>query len=260
MKLRRIYAVFLRYWFYLIHSYDRLSDMFYWPLVDLILFGVTSKFYQAGTNSTNIIFIVISGVLFWLVVWRAQYEITVNFLSELWDRNLVNLFVSPLKVSEWIVSVFFIGFIKMVISLTFASTLAFVLYKIQFLNYGWYLFPFIFSLILTGWAIGSLITGIIVRYGTKIQTIAWTAVMLISPFSAIYYPLKVLPEWAQAVAKFIPSSYIFENARNLIINGRVNWTEILISFFLNIIYLIISVFFLIKSFKKARNRGFIKLD
>jgi ABC-2 type transport system permease protein len=260
MKIHRIYAMVLRYWYYLKHSLDRLSDMFYWPAMDLVIWGLTSRFFnENNTSSINIVFMVISGLLFWILIWRGQYEITVNFLDELWNKNLVNLFVSPLKLGEWVISVFIIGIIKATLSLSFAAVLAFILYKTNFLNYGLYLIPFSFSLILTGWAIGLFITGIIVRYGTRIQTLAWTAVAVVSPFSAIYYPVSSLPEWAQSIARFIPPSYIFENGRNLIAGRNVNMQEVALSFFLNIIYLLISLWFINRSFKKAKDKGLLNV-
>src|SRR3989344_4764375 len=138
MNIRRIYAMVLRYWYYVIHSYDRLSDMFYWPAVDLLLFGLTIRFVQQQTSGGfNFMYMVISGVFFWIIVWRAQYEITVNFLEELWNKNLVNLFVSPLSLNEWIVSVFIVGIIKMVVGLAFIGILAFLIFKTNLINYGW---------------------------------------------------------------------------------------------------------------------------
>lgn len=260
MKIHRIYAMILRYWYYLKHSWDRLSDMFYWPSVDLLLWGLTSRFMQQQTpDLPNVILIIISGILFWIIIWRGQYEITVNFLDELWNKNLVNLYVSPLKIREWIISVFIIGIIKMSLSLGFASVLAWILYKTNFLNFGWYLLPFATSLILTGWAIGLFIAGIIVRYGTRVQTLAWTAVMLISPFSAVYYPLSVLPNWAQFIAKAVPSSYIFENGRNLIYNQAVKWEQIQFSFLLNFVYLSLALIFYKLSFEKAKEKGLISV-
>lgn len=260
MKIHRIFAVVLRYMYYMIHSIDRLSDMFYWPTVDLLLWGITSLYIKNhAQNVPNIVLMIVSGILLWIIIWRGQYEITVNFLEELWNRNLVNLFVSPLKLSEWIVAVGIIGILKMLISLTFASAMAFLLYRANFLYYGWYLIPFGVSLMLTGWAVGFFITGIILRYGSKVQTLAWTAIMLISPFSAVYYPLSVLPDWAQKIAKFIPTSYVFENSRLFLFKGSVNWTDLWISYGLNMVYISLALIFFYRSFAKAKERGFIGL-
>ena len=260
MNFRRVYAMNLRYWYYVIHSYDRLSDMFYWPAIDLLLFGLTIRFVQQqASGGFNFMYTVISGVFFWVIVWRAQYEITVNFLEELWNKNLVNLFVAPLNLNEWIVSVFIVGILKMLASLTFIGVLAFFIYGTNFMSYGWYLVPFTISLLLTGWVIGLLVTGIIIRFGTKVQTIAWTTAVFISPFSGVYYPMSILPHWAQLVGRVLPTSYIFENARRLVLTGHVQVSDLLISFGLNFLYLFLVVIFMKRSFEVAKKRGLLSL-
>lgn len=260
MKWHRIYGLVLRYWYYLIRSFDRLSDMFYWPTIDLILFGLTGDFVQKNSvGLPNVIFTLLSGVILWIIVWRGQYEITVNFLEELWNRNLINIFVSPVQFREWVVSVLIVGIIKMSMSAVFSAILGYLFYKINILNYGLYLAPFTLSLLFTGWAVGLFIAGIIIRYGTKLQTLAWASVAVLSPFSAVYYPLATLPQWAQGIAKFVPPSYIFENARTYIQSGQVNLWEIALSFILNIVYCILGLMFLYSSFKSAKQRGLIKV-
>src|SRR5437868_3709775 len=121
MKIHRVFAILLRHIYLFRHSLDRLSDAFYWPTIDLLIWGLTSTYLRSySPQNSQIILIIITGLLFWLIVWRAQYEITVNILEELWNKNLVNLFVSPLRLSELIVSFILIGILKGVLSLSFA--------------------------------------------------------------------------------------------------------------------------------------------
>ena len=260
MKIYRIYAIILRYLFLFKHSMNRWSDAFYWPTIDLILWGLTSFYltkYQP--NASMFILVVASGIVFWQIIWRGQYEISVNLLEELWNKNLVNLFVSPLKFFEWITSLVFMSVIKSILGLVFASLVAFILYRIKIYMYGFYLIPFIFLLIVTGWSVGFFVSGFILRFGSKIESFAWTAIALITPFSAIYYPLSVLPVWAQKVAVFIPTSYVFEGAREVINKGYLDWNKILISFGLNIFYLTVSLVWFRKSFDKVLEKGLVKL-
>lgn len=261
IKPRRVFAMVLRYWFYLRHSYDRLSDMFYWPMIDLLLWGLTSQYMrmQAQDQGQQLMLMIISGLLFWIVVWRAQYEITVNFLSEIWDKNLVNIFVSPLRFNEWLLAVYVVGVTKMTISFTFASVMAYVLYKVNVLTYGWYAPVFSVILMVMGWAVGMLVASVILRFGTKAQTLAWCAVMVVSPFSAIFYPLAILPEWAQQVSRVVPASYVFENARRLITTGAVSWGELSIAFGLSILYFGLAFGLISQAFAKAKDRGLIKV-
>lgn len=260
MKLRRIFAIVLRYIFLFRRSFDRLSDAFYWPMVDLLLWGLTSTYMRKFVpDASKIILVIISGILLWIIVWRAQYEITVNLLEDLWNRNLINIFVAPLTFWEWITSFIVLGIIKAATSFGFASLIAFILYKTNIYAYGYYLVPFALLLVMTGWWVGFFVAGMILRYGTKIQTLAWTAVMIISPFSAIYYPLSILPQWAQKVALVVPTSYIFEGAREVIDTGVVDINKLWICFGLNFFYLILSLIFIRRSFDKVLDKGLIKV-
>lgn len=261
MKAHRIYGVVLRYLYYFRHSLDRLSDAFYWPTIDLILWGLTSTYFTSVIpGKAQFLTMIVSGLLLWIIVWRGQYEITVNLLSELWDRNLLNIFISPLKFSEWLVSFVILGVVKAIVSLSFAMIVAYFLYKVQILFYGFYLLPFLFLLIMTGWWVGFFVAGIIIRYGTKMQMLAWSMVAVLSPFSAIYYPLSILPKWAQFVAQFIPTSYIFDASRQLIAHGTVDTNKLYLSFLLNVFYLILSIWYLKRSFNKILQRGLANLE
>lgn len=260
MSINRIFAMVLRYTLNMRHSFDRLSDMFYWPAMDLLIWGLTGLYLaQLGKNSPHYLSVILIGLIFWLIIWRAQSEISINILSELWDRNLVNIFASPLKISEWIISFMIMGLIKTIISLIFTAALAFYLYKFNILSYGFYLIPFIGCLLMTGWAGGFFISGFLIRYGQKIQTIAWAGIAIIAPFSAVYYPLSVLPQWAQKVGLFIPSTYIFEGIRQILFTGHISLDKIILSIALNIFFLIVSVLFFIHMFNKSKKLGLGRL-
>lgn len=255
MKFHRIYAIFLRFMYLFRNSYDRMSDVFYWPTVDILLWGLTSAYVMTVSTDKKILMSILGGLILWFVVWRAQYEISVNILEDLWNKNLVNIFVSPLKFSEWILAFLLIGVIKIIISVIFAACLAYGLYKVNIFMYGLYLLPAIPLLTMTGWTIGMFVSSFILRFGTRIQTIAWSLPYIIAPFAAIYFPLAILPEWAQKIAWFIPVSHVFESARKVIYEGKIDYQSLLISLILNIIYLTGSVLLLRNSFKKVLNKG-----
>jgi ABC-2 type transport system permease protein len=198
MKFHRIWAVILRCNYLFKHSLDRQVDAFYWPTVDLVLWGITSTYLaQQSKTIPFAVLMVVSGIVLWIILWRGQYEFTVNILEDMWNKNLVNMFVSPLKLSEWISAFVILGIVKSAVSVSFAGLMAFVLYKTNLFTYGFKLLPFLFLLLMTGWWVGLFVGGMIVRYGGKVQNFAWSMVFLIAPFSAIYYPLAALPGWAQ---------------------------------------------------------------
>ncbi|MBI2056448.1 MAG: ABC transporter permease [Candidatus Sungbacteria bacterium] len=260
MKLHRIYALMLRYFYLTRHSFDRATDMLYWPILDLLLWGLTSAYFQSYISETDtVIFTIIAGIIFWFVVVRGQYEMSVNILEELWNRNMVNLFVSPLKFSEMIAASAIISVAKAAIGFSFAAFLAKLLFDVNLIYFGIYLFPLTLVLLMTGWVIGLFVAGTILRFGTKLQALAWTLVWVISPFSAIYYPLSILPGWGQTIAKFIPVSYVFENSRMFIMSGRVDIYELSMTILLSVIYLICALWYAHRSFAKSLEKGLVKL-
>jgi ABC-2 type transport system permease protein len=261
INLNRVAAVIIRHIYLYKHSLDRLSDSFYWPAMDLLLWGFTSLYIQKQSQTIpGIVVAFLTGLVFWLVVWRGQYEITVNLLEEMWSHNLVNLFTSPLKISEWVLAVMILGIFKMTLTFVFAGFLAHVLYQVNIFSFGFLLLPFFLSLLATGWFAGFFVGGLIIRFGTRIQTIAWSGVMLLAPFSAIYYPVSVLPSWAQKVASFIPTSYIFEGMREILSTGHFSSEKLITSFILNIFYLTLTILFFRYMFEKSKSIGLSRLE
>lgn len=256
MKLYRMYGIVLRNLYFFKHSFERWTDAFYWPTIDLLIWGLTSTYFTKYLpNSSSFILAILSGIIFWMITYRSQYETSIALLDDVWSKNLINIFVSPLKFWEWIGSLVTIGVIKAFFSFTFALFIALLLYKVQVFSYGFYFIPFGLSLLLSGIWVSFLIIGFILRYGTRIQAFAWTMLAIISPFSAIYYPVSILPQWAQTISHFIPTSYVFEGLREVINKGTVDGQKLILSFILNIIYLILATLFLRSSFKSILKKG-----
>src|SRR3989338_2591836 len=148
MKLHRIWAVILRYNYLYKHSLDRQVDAFYWPTVDLVLWGVTSTYLASKSPDIPFaVLMVVSGIVLWIILWRGQYEFTVNILEDMWNKNLVNMFSSPLKLSEWISAFVALGVVKSIVSVSFAGLVALVLYKANLFAFSFKLLPILFLLL-----------------------------------------------------------------------------------------------------------------
>lgn len=251
-----ILALILHYFYVWRHSLDRIGDSFYWPAMNLLLWGLTSVYIKnASRDIPQIVFVILTGVIFWLVLYRAGHEISVNILEEFWNGNLINIFASPVRIREWISAVLILSIWKMLMTLFFTWILSYFLYAFNIAIYGFFLIPFTASLVLTGWVLGFLVSGIVVRFGPTLQTLAWTGINLIAPFSALYYPVSVLPLWAQKISAVVPASYIFEAMREIIYTGRLSYDKLIISFALNIVYLVLSIWFFVFMFNQSRKLG-----
>lgn len=256
MNIVRIYAMVLRHFYNLLRSFDRLSDVFYWPSLDIILWGLIGLYFLSfAPDFSTQVKAIVGAILLWIIPWRAQNEISINVLVELWDRNLGNVFISPFKFSEWVISLMLVGVIKGIISVAFTAILAYFLYGVSIFIYGYYLIPFAILLFMFGWAIGFTVGAVILRFGSRIQTLGWTVPWAAAPFSAIYFPVSILPSWAANIAKILPSSYVFEVSREVVFEKPLTINYLLISFLLAALYLAGSIYLFKRSYNKALERG-----
>lgn len=261
MNFNRVFAVVIRHLYNFRHNLDRVADAFYWPTMDILLWGFTTVFIIQKEGSLYFIAsTLLSGIVLWMIVWRGQYEITVNLLEELWSQNMMNLFASPLKLKEWVAGVFILGLLSILFSVGFASLVALVIYKANIYALGFYLIPFLINLILTGWGAGLIIASLILRFGRRIQTLAWTGIAIISPFSGIYYPISTLPPWAQKISFFLPTTYIFEGMRTVIFHSTLPLDSLIKSFLLNFILITFGLFIFTFMFEKSKELGLARLD
>ena len=260
LNSKLIIAIMIRYFYGWRHNLDRLSDSFYWPAMELLLWGLTTAYLKSvSPNFPQVVPVLLTGLIFWMITWRGQYEININLLHEIWDKNLVNMFSSPLRIREWIIAVMALGIFKMLLTLAFAGLIAYVLFSFNIFIYGFLILPFFASLLIAGWAAGFVVAGFIIRYGHTIQTLAWSGVFLLAPFSALYYPVSLLPNWAQLVAKFVPPSYIFEGMREVLFTGHLSYDKLIISLALDGIYLVLSILFFVFMFNQSRKLGLGRL-
>ena len=260
MSWNRIWAVFLRY-FYFFAKMDHLADLFFWPALDIFLWGMTSVWIQAhDVQLPSIAIAILTGLVFWQIIWRSNYEVSVNLLQEFWNRNMVNLFSTPLKLSEWIAALMLVGAFKIFITICFGTLIVWLLYALNIFSIGWAIVPFCASLVLSWWFIGFLSAAVMVYFGQRVQMLAWMTAYIFMPFSAVFYPLSALPVWAQWIAKALPMTYTFEGMRAALQTGVFSWPDFGISMLLNIAYLIGTMTLFSKLFEMSRSKGLARLE
>ncbi|HSK40861.1 MAG TPA: ABC transporter permease [Arenibaculum sp.] len=246
----------LRYWYLLRGSWPRVLELAYWPTVQMILWGFISQFM--ATNSTWVAQaagVLIAAVLLWDVMFRGQLGVSISFLEEMWSRNLGHLFVSPLRPSEWVVSLMVMSLIRTLIGLLPAALLAVPIFGFSLTDLGPALVLFFANLIAMGWWLGLLIVALILRHGLGAESLAWVAVFLLAPVSAIYYPVSVLPEWLQWVAWFLPSAHVFEGMRAVLFDGVVRLDHLAWAAGLNAAFMAVSFGVFMHFFDVARKQG-----
>jgi ABC-2 type transport system permease protein len=263
MSSQRIIGIVIRHLYIWPRSLERLMWNFGWPFLDLIIWGLASSYLQKNLAlSFSIVTFFLGGVIFWNILWRAQNEVAVNFLDEAWNHNLINIFSTPLKSSEFLLGMVIINLLKLVFTVGSLTLGGFIIYKFNFFSSFGFFIPFLLlNLLLIGWSVGFFVIGLILRFGWSVSEMAWAIAFLIQPFSCVFYPITALPSWGQKIALTFPSSYVFEEMRRILFKGEVVWNNLLISFFLNILYLVLSLLFFRFMFEKAREHGrLVKLN
>jgi ABC-2 type transport system permease protein len=256
MSGQRIGAIIFEHLIRLRHSLEELVDTFYWPLMDVIIWGfMTVYLSRLGGRTGSVAAFLLGGLILWTIVWRAQQDVTVSLLWDIWSRNLLNLFTTPLSHWEFLIGVIVIGAIKIVATLIVAAGVAALFYSFSLLTLGFALLPFLVNLLLFGWTMGVLISGVILRFGRRIQNLAWSFVVLLNPVAAVYYPVASLPPALQAVAKLVPVSYVFEGMRAILAGRPLPLRYLLWSTGLNLIYLLATVWIFHLLFEGARASG-----
>lgn len=251
----RLHAFFLRHLFPLKRDFDLLSDMLYWPVIDILVWGITSTWLSAVPGPNVLVVSILSGLILWQVIWRSQSEVSRNLMDEIWNNNLVNLFSTPLTLLEWIVGVLLLSLLKMCFTVSILVVLIFFLYSVNIFTIGWWLVPFLVETIIMGWWIGFLAAGIVIRWGPKVQTVIWTLPGILLPFSVVYFPLALLPTFLRPISYSLPTTYVFESMRAVLAGQAIDWPWLSFSFGLNLIYLFLSICWFRASFRASLKLG-----
>ena len=110
--------------------------------------------------------------------------------------------------------------------------------------------------VIFAFATGIAVIGLIFRFGTRIQALAWGLIAIFQPLSAAYFPVSVLPTGLRYIAYVFPPTLSFEAARYGLLNDHaVNWTLFGISFAENLVYLALCVLFFSMLFRRSRDTG-----
>jgi ABC-2 type transport system permease protein len=138
-----------------------------------------------------------------------------------------------------------------------ATGLAIVFYRVSVYDLGLPLIAFFTCLMLMGWSIGMMVSALILRVGLGAESVAWLAIFLIAPISAIYYPVSVLPDWLQWLAWCLPTAPTFEGMRAVLIDGNFRLDMLLHALALNAVYLAAGAGCFLYAFHVARRRGLL---
>lgn len=262
MSVQRIFAIVLRHLYVWPRGIERFMWSVGWPLIELLIWGLTTAYLQKNTTFPfSFTAVILGAIIFWGIATRCQLEMTVNFLEEMWNKNIMNIFSTPLRVTEFLIASIILGLIKFLFTASLLILVAYIGYQFNLFQFGWYLPLLVFNLMVFGWVFSFFVTGLIVNFGRSIEEFAWSGIFFLQPFMCVFYPLSSLPAWAQAVGRIFPPTYVFEELRRYFFTGEILLENIGLSMILNVFYLFFSISFLYWMLDRARETGRLtKLD
>ncbi|MCW1883488.1 ABC transporter permease [Luteolibacter flavescens] len=246
----------------------RAFELFFWPLVQLLVWGfVTMYLQQAGGGGQaageggkafpNYITFLIGGIILWDALFRAQQGVSISFLEDVWTRNLLNIFAAPVRMTDYIAATFGVGLLRVAITAIVLIVVASVAYSFNLLQFKIGLIAYYANLMIFGWALGILSIALILRWGHGAESLAWALPFMIQPFACVFYPMSVLPGWMQAIASAFPPAHVFEGMRGAIEHGGFDMRQFLIALGLNAVYLGLSGWAFAAVLRTAREKGLL---
>jgi ABC-2 type transport system permease protein len=260
MNALHIYGILLKNILLIKRSFPRLTGFFLWITFELFLWGFITFWLQdvAGDSAgVNFALLLVGALIFWDIFHRAAQSFSFAFLEDIWARNVINIFASPLSRSEMIMGFVLLSIVQATISFIYISLLAFVLYALNIWTLGLYAIPLFLNLLFFGWTIGLIIISILLRFGPSAEMFGFFIPFALLPFSAVYNPVSALPLFMQTIVQFVPPAHLFEGMRMIFLEGVFPASHLFWATGLNVVYFILALLLFGWMVKIARKRGFI---
>jgi ABC-2 type transport system permease protein len=137
MKLRPIAAIALRQFYLMRSSPTRVLPMIAWVAIDIILWGFISRYLNTvASTGVNFISTLLGAVLFWDFFTRVMQGVTMAFFEDVWSRNFINVFATPLLISEYLTGLVLTGIATSLVGLMVMLVLATWLFGLPFFSLG----------------------------------------------------------------------------------------------------------------------------
>jgi len=252
----RVSALVLRHMYLLRSSWPRILELVYWPLMQMLVWGFLQLFLdeQASVLATAG-GVLIGALLLWDMLLRGQLGFSISFLEEMWSRNVGNVLMSPLRLSELLAGLMIMSVIRLAIGIVPVTILAIIFFGFNIWQLGFGFAAFFANLMLTAWAFGIVVAGLVIRNGLGAEGLAWSLIFPLLPLCAVYYPVETLPAFLEPVAWALPPTYVFEGLRAALIDGTFRGDLMLISFGLNLLYIGAAIFVFFRLVRSARDIG-----
>lgn len=258
MNLARIAAIPLRQLYLYRGSAARFVPLFAWVTIDMVLWGFMTRFLGSlAHTSYRFVPALLGAVVFWDFMTRVMQGVTTAFFEDVWSRNFLNVFATPITMPEYISGLLVTSVATSLIGLAVMIVVAAAAFGLDFAAYGAMLLPFVIVLFLYGMALGVAAIAIVLRFGPAAEWFIWPIPALLAPFACVYYPLATLPVAMQWIARLLPPTYVFEGMRAIVSGHAFNAALLGVAFVLVIAYMVLAYWIFASVFRHAVRTGLI---
>jgi ABC-2 type transport system permease protein len=224
LRPRRVAAIVLRQAYLLRASPARLLPLFAWVAIDVVLWGFITRWLDAVSGArVDFVTVLLGAVLLWDFFGRVMHGVTMTFFEDVWSRNFLNVFSTPLTIAEYVSGLVLSSIGTSTVGLLVMIAIATAVFGLAFTAYGVVLFPALLVLFLFGIALGIAGCAVVLRLGPAAEWLIWPIPAVLSPFAGVFYPLATLPPWMRAVAWLLPPAHVFETLRAVLAGGTPSW-------------------------------------
>ena len=257
-SMRRIGAILLRQGYLVKGSVARLLPLFAWVGIDMVLWGFITRYLNTVSQSGfNFVPTLLGAVLFWDFCARVMQGVTTAFLEDVWSRNFLNLFATPLSVAEYLAGLVISSMATSAVGLIVMLALATALFGLSFLGYGAVVVLFLIVLFVFGIALGIAAAGIVLWLGPASEWFIWPIPALVAPFAGVFYPVSTLPPWMQYISRALPPSTVFEGMRHVVLHEGVSAHALVLGGGLALVYVVLACWFFASVYRRAVRTGLI---
>ena len=142
MPGRRTFAVVLRQVYLIRGSFSRLFPLFAWVAVDMVLWGFITRYLNSvSAAGFNFVPVLLGAVLLWDFLIRVMQGVTMSFFEDVWSRNFINIFATPLSISEYLGGLIITSIATSAVGLVVMIFLTTTVFGLSLLSYGLMIIP-----------------------------------------------------------------------------------------------------------------------
>ena len=258
MNPGRTFAIVLRHFYLVTGSLARILPLFAWVAIDMVLWGFITRYLNTVSGAGfDFVPVFLGAVLLWDFFTRVMHGVTMAFMEDVWSRNFLNIFATPLAISEYVAGLILSSIGTSSVGLVVMVALASIVFGLSFLAYGIVLIPFLLVLFLFGIALGVLGAAVVLRFGPASEWFIWPVPALVSPFAGVFYPIATLPRWMQYICRVLPPSYIFENVRRIVAGSPASVPELMIGVSLAVFDVVLACWVFARVYRHSVRTGLI---